>query len=106
MGAILKQLVGCEDILEDLREAFQRGSRKYGIRGPLLRDLIRVLTIAIASLPQLFIYIKALSECLPRNLPDLLESLSDLVRESPKTRIFFTARHVSGELFKDTWLQS
>ena len=47
---------------------------------------------AIASLSQVFICIDGLDECLPRNLPELFESLRDIVRESPTTRIFLTGR--------------
>ena len=86
MGAIWKQLVGRREIPQDIREAFQEGRR------PLLPDLVRMLRIAIASLPPVFICIDGLDECLPRNLPELLESLRDIVRESPKTRIFLTGR--------------
>ena len=86
MGAILKQLVGRREIPKDIREAFQEGRR------PLLQDLVRMLRIAIASLPRVFICIDALDECLPRNLPELLEPLRDIVQESPRTRIFLTGR--------------
>ena len=92
MGAILKQLVGRGGIPENVREAFQEG--KKGIVGRRLRlpDLMPMLKIAIASLPQVFICIDALDECLPKNLPELLHSLRDIVRESPRTRIFLTGR--------------
>ena len=86
MGAILKQLVDRREIPEDIREAFQEGRR------PLLPDLVRMSRNAIASLSQVFICIDGLDECLPRNLPELLESLRDIVRESPTTRIFLTGR--------------
>ena len=86
MGAILKQLVGRREIPTDIREAFQEGRR------PLLPDLVRMLRIAIASLPRVFICIDALDECLPKDLPNLLESLRDTVRESPTIRIFLTGR--------------
>jgi len=86
MGAILKQLVGRREIPKDLPEAFQEG------RKPLLPDLVRMLRTAIASLSQVFICIDGLDECLPKNLPELLESLRDIVRESPTTRIFLTGR--------------
>ena len=85
MGAILKRLVGRE-IPKDIREAFQEGRR------PLLPDLKRMLRAAIASFPQVFICIDALDECLPKNLPELLGSLRDIVRDSPRTRIFLTGR--------------
>ena len=92
MGAILKRLVGRE-IPEDIQKAFQEGRR------PLLADLIRMLRIAIASLPQVFICIDALDECLSKNLLEVLESLRDIFRESPSTRIFLTGRpHVGGDI--------
>ena len=92
LGAILKQLVGMGNIPTYLREAFQEGRKDIGGRGLLLADLTRMLRRTIASLPQVFICIDALDECLPRDLPELLESLGDIVRESPKTRIFLTGR--------------
>ena len=90
MGAILKRLVRSQ-IPEDIRKAFKDGRR------PLFADLMRMLRTAIASLAQVFICIDALDECLPKNLPELLEGLKDLVRESPKTRIFLTGRSHVGE---------
>ena len=99
IGAILKQLVGRGDIPGCVREAFQAAKRNFGGRGPELRDLMRMLKIAIASLPQVFICLDALDECLPKHLPELLASLSDMVRESPKLRIFLTGRpHVTGDI--------
>jgi len=92
MGAILKQLVGRGDIPIYLREAFQEGQSEIGGRGLLLSDFMRMLRTAIASLRKVFICIDALDECLPKNLPELLESLGDIVRESSNTRIFLTGR--------------
>ena len=92
MGAILKQLVGRGGIPNYLRDAFQKGKREFGGRGPRLADLMGMLKIAIASLPQVFICLDALDECLPRHLPELLESLRDIAQESPRTRIFLTGR--------------
>jgi len=92
MGAILKQLVSRCDIPKNVREVFQKGKKEFGGRGLLLADLMRMLRIAIALLPQVFICIDALDECLPKNLLELLASLRDIVRESPTTRIFLTGR--------------
>ena len=92
MGAILKQLIGKGGIPEDIHEAFQDGKKEVGGRRLLLVDLMRILKVAIASLRQVFICIDALDECLPKNLPELLESLRDIVRGSPATRIFLTGR--------------
>ena len=93
LGAILKRLVGGREIPKEIEKAFHEGRR------PLLAELIGILKKAMTSLPQIFICIDALDECLPKNLPELLESLRDIVRESPTTRIFLTGRpHVSGAI--------
>ena len=99
MGAILKQLVGRGSIPTYVLEAFQEGQKEIGGRGLLLADLMQMLRTAVASLPQVFICIDALDECLPKDLPELLESLRDIVRESPTTKIFLTGRpHVEGAI--------
>ena len=101
IGAILKQLVGRGGIPNYLREAFQKGKKEFGGRGPRLADLVGMLKIAIASLPQVFICLDALDECLPKYLPDLLVSLRDIVWECPKTRIFLTGRpHVREDVLR------
>jgi len=92
MGAILKQLACGGDIPKYVRGAFQKAKWEFGGRGPLLEDLMRMLRIAVASLPQIFICIDALDEFPPKNLPELLGSLRDIVRESPSTRILLTGR--------------
>ena len=92
MGAILKQLVGRGGIPNHVREAFQKGKMEFGGRGPRLPDLMRMLKIAIASLPRVFICLDALDECLPKYILELLALLRDIVRESPSTRLFLTGR--------------
>ena len=99
MGAILKQLVGRRDIPRDIHEAFQEGKKEFGGRGLRLADLMAMLRTTIASLRQVFICIDALDECLPKHLPELLESLRDIIRDSPTTRIFLTGRpHVREDI--------
>ena len=99
MGAILKQLVGRGGILEDLRKAFRKAKKEVGGRGPRLADLMGMLRTTIAAVPRVFICIDALDECLPKCLPELLESLRDIVQESPSTRIFLTGRpHVREDI--------
>ena len=101
LGAILKQLVGMGGIPEDIRAAFQKGKREIGGRGLLHADLIRMLMIATAPPRRVFICIDALDECLPRYLPELFQSLRDIVRESPTMRIFLTGRpHVQEDIQK------
>ena len=57
-----------------------------------------MLKQAIATLPQVFICIDALDECLPKNLPELLESLKEILQQLPRTRIFVTGRpHIEAE---------
>ena len=92
MGAILKQLLGKVDIPKEIRREFQEGKKVAGGRRLLLPDLVCRLKIAIAPLPQVFICIDALDEFLPKNLPELLASLRDIIRECPRTRIFLTGR--------------
>ena len=99
MGAILRQLVGRGEIANYLREAFQKSKTEFGGRGPLLADLIEMLRTTIASLPRVFICLDALDECLPKYMPELLESLRDIVRECPRTRIFLTGRpHIAEDV--------
>ena len=99
MGAILKQLVRREGIPDYLREAFQKGEKEYGGRGLRLAELMGMLKTAIASLPQVFICLDALDECLPKHLPELLESLENILLESPRTRIFLTGRpHIADDV--------
>ena len=52
IGAILKQLVGREEIMKDVREAFQKRKQGFGGRRLLLADLMGMLRIAIPLLPQ------------------------------------------------------
>ena len=101
VGAILKQLVGRGEIAKGVRAAFKKAKKEVGGRGPRLADLVGMLRSAIASLPKVFICIDALDECLPKWLPELLESLRDIVRESPSTRIFLTGRpHVREDIHR------
>jgi len=65
---------------------------EFGGREPRLAKLMGMLSIAIPLLPRVFICLDALDECLPKYLPELLESLRDIVRECPRTRIFLTGR--------------
>jgi len=92
MGALLKQLVSRGGIPGHLREAFEKGKKEFGGRAPRLANLMGMLKIVIASLPRVFICLDALDECLPKHLPELLGSLRDITRESPRTRIFLTGR--------------
>ena len=97
MGAILKQLVGRRGIPDYLREAFREAQKEFGGRGLRLADLMGMLKMAIASLPEAFICLDALDECLPKHLLELLKLLRDIFRECPRTKIFLTGRPHVGE---------
>ena len=92
MGAILKQLVVREEVLEYVRTAFRKAEKKVGGRSLRLPEMVQMLKGAIATLPQVVICIDALDECLPKNLLELLESLKDILQESPGMRVFVTGR--------------
>ena len=99
VGAILKQLVGRRWITNGIREAFRKAKKEVGGRGPRLADMMGMLRTAIASLSRVFICIDALDECLPKCLPELFESLRNIVLESPSARIFLTGRpHVGDDV--------
>jgi len=101
MGAILKQLVAREGILEYVRTVFEKAKKEFGGRGLRLPDMVQMVKDAIAILPRVFICIDALDECLPKHLLELLGSLKDILQESPTMRIFVTGRpHVEVDIVR------
>ena len=96
---ILKQRVGRGGIQNNLVDVFQEGKTEFGSRGLRLADLIRMLKIAITSLPYVFIYAHALNEFLQQRLPEPFESLRDIVLECPTGRIFLRGRpHITEDI--------
>ena len=101
IGAVLKQLVVRRRVLEYVREVFKRSKGEVGGRALLLPEMVKMLKLVVATLPQVFICIDALDECLPKHLLELLVSLKDILKESPTARIFLTGRpQVKGEVIK------
>jgi len=101
IGAILKQLLVRGEVLEDVQSAFQKAKKEVGGRALRLPDMVRMLKQAISALPQVFICIDALDECIPKHLLELLGSLKGILQESSRTRIFFTGRpQVEAEVTK------
>jgi len=92
IGAILKQLLVRGEGLEHVKSAFQKAKKEVGGRGLRLPGMVQMLRQAVAILPQVFMCIDALDECPPKYLLELLRSLKDILRESPRTRIFLTGR--------------
>jgi len=101
LGAMVKQLVIRGGIPQHIREAFQRAKKEFGGRGLLLSDMVEIFKQNIASLPRLFICIDALDESPAKHRRELLESLQEIVRASPITRVFLTGRpHIDNGIAK------
>jgi len=101
LGAILIQLFARDGIPETVQQAFHNGKMVLGGQAVRLSDLVKMLKTAIASRPGVFICIDALDECLPKNRLQLLESLQEIIRASPTTRVFLTGRpHVRDEIMR------
>ena len=96
LGAILRQLVSIGELPEGVRGTFRKGFFDRGLRLP---DIVGMLKASIAALPPVYICVDALDESTPRDRRELLESLQDIVQESPGTRVLFTGRcHVQEEV--------
>ena len=99
LGAILKQLLERDGIPEPLRQIFRQEKKGFGGRAVQILDLIKMLKAMIAPLPEVFICIDGLDECLPNNRRELLESLQDIVRALPTARVFLSGRpHIRNEI--------
>ena len=99
LGAILKQLLERDGIPEPLRQIFHKEKRGFGGRAVQLSDLVELLKAALTSLPEVFICIDGLDECLQNSRLELLESLHEIVRVSRTTRVFLSGRpHIRDEV--------
>ena len=99
LGAIVKQLVSRGEIPEHIRRAFQKAKKEFGGRGLLLSDMVDILKKTITSLSRLFICVDALDEASPKHRREFIESLREIVRVSPNTRVFLTERpHIDDEI--------
>ena len=102
IGAILNQLAAKKKKKTSSVVARLQSARSdLGWRRPRLSEVVQMLKQAISSFPLVFICIDALDECLPNHLLELLESLKDILQESPRARIFVTGRpHVETEIVR------
>ena len=101
MGALLKQVVGgLKEIPVEISRAYKDQKKAIGGRGPRLPDIVKMLQTT-TSKERTFICIDALDECVPGHRAKLLGSLSQILQESPGTRIFVTGRpHIGPEIGK------
>jgi len=99
LGSLLKQLIfGLAEIPEEISEAYK--DRKHAMGGLELQilDILNMLQIATSG-KRAFICIDALDECATEHRVKLLDSLGQLLQQSPGTRIFVTGRpHILPEI--------
>ena len=101
LGSLLRQVVGgLEKIPEEISRAFQEERNAIGGRGPRLPDIVKMLHAITFSLPT-FVCIDALDECAVLDRVKLLNSLQQILKKSPRTRIFIIGRpHIRDEIEK------
>ena len=101
LGAVLRQVVsGLEEVPKEIVKAYEDQKQVIGGRGPRLGDIVKMLQ-KTASMKRTFICIDALDECVARYRADILDSLNQIQRVSPGTRMFVTGRqHIEAEVGK------
>ena len=101
LGAVLRQIVGgLNEIPQPIVKAFRDRGRVIGRQRLALAEIVEFLQDISSSQPT-FICIDALDECPARQRVKLLDSLNQILQESPGARIFLTGRqHIQGEVEK------
>ena len=99
LGSLLKQLVfGLEEIPEEILEAYKDRKNAIGGQGPRISDILQMLQTTTAK-KRVLICIDAFDECAIERRAKLLDSLGQLLQQSPGTRIFMTGRpHILPEI--------
>ena len=91
-GSLLKQLVsGEQEIPEAIIRDFRKEKRVIGGRGLQVSGILKLFQ-RIAATRRTFICVDALDECVPEHRIVVLDSLSQILRGSPNTRLFMTGR--------------
>jgi len=92
LGAVLKELVrGLDGIPEEITQAYNDHKRVTDGRGLQLADIVKMLQTAASEKPT-FICIDGLDECVAGYRVKVLDSLNQVLRRSPGTRVFMTGR--------------
>ena len=101
LSSLLKQVVrGLGEIPAKVVRAFRDQEKIIGGRNPGLGEIVEMLQ-DISSSQCTFICIDALDECIPEHRGKLLDSLSQILRKSPETRVFLAGRlHIRDEVEK------
>ena len=99
LSSLLKQLVfGLDEIPEEISKAYEERKNAIGGQGPQISNILKMLQ-TISSRRRSFICIDALDECATEERAKLLDSLDQLLQQSPGTRIFVTGRpHILPEI--------
>ena len=99
LGSLLKQMAdGLDMIPDEISRAFQDHKKVIGGRGLRVPEIVKLLQAFTSSRPT-FICVDALDECVERHRPEILDSLRQILENSPNTRIFLTGRqHIRGEI--------
>ena len=92
LGSMLKQMVGgMEKIPEEISRVFQQQRTTIGGRRPQLVNIVKMLQ-CVTSSRRIFMCLDALDECAGVERFKLLDSLTEILEQSPATRIFVTGR--------------
>ena len=99
LGSLLKQLVfGLEEIPEEVLKAYKDRKNAIGGQGLQISNILQMLQTASAR-KRTFICIDAIDECAAKHRAKFLDSLGQLHKLSPGTRIFVTGRpHILPEI--------
>jgi len=101
LGALLRQVLGGQgEVPREISQAYEDQKKVIGGRGPQLSDIAKMLqTTSSGGLT--FICIDAMDECAPEHRIKILDSLNQILQNSPGARIFMTGRpHVQAEIGK------
>jgi len=89
---------GLEEVPKEIVQVYKDQKQVIDGRGPRLSDIVKMLQDT-ASMKRTFICIDALDECVGRYRVEILDSLHQIQRVSPGTRMFITGRpHVEAEV--------
>ena len=102
LGSVLKQIVdGLDQVPERIAKAFRNKGKTSGGQRLALAEIVEFLQ-DISSSRRTFICIDALDECPPGHRVKLLDSLNEILRETPGARLFLTGRpNIRAEVEKD-----
>ena len=99
LGSLLKQLVsGSESIPDVIVQEFRSQKKLIGGRRSNISSILKMFQTIAMTVPT-FVCIDAIDECAPEHRVVVLDSLGQILRGSPNTRIFMTGRpHVRCEI--------